>query len=507
MKRQIVIHNIKNIRKLVFDIPSKGVKLLTGTNGVGKTTLLVCLARIGQPWAYRENFKIPKAGIKVDNFNRAKIIYKFDDDQIVFKKRAKNWSRTHNEKSGLLECFGYSSVLYIKANGERLQPTEKELTNSVRTPVDPSLVHSIIEVLENDKFEKLKAIKVDRGRGKKILLLEEELKKFRVGKQKVRVYRTYSEKNFSLGEICIIRILQAVNDCMNNSFILIDEIEMSLHPRVQYNLLNYLKDIAKRKDLTVILSTHSVTMIKCVSKKDIILLYDPENNGMIQCLNPCYPAVALNNIAYEEDIELDYIFLVEDEEAKLLLLELLNRYWEITPTDSKPIYRIIPIGGYANVVYFLQDNKKQLFANTSMYAFLDQDVKKTIKDIRKKKSKKNGEVLLLKKIEDQKRYINYLPITPETGLIKMLNDSDHVMRIEESLQSTANLKRVFQSNDYIAYSNNRAGDKKRLDCIVTTLTQNTGRDEKYIRNKLYRYFVNKMEQKDILELLGPILNH
>ena len=45
--RKITIENTKSIRHLEFKIPEqKGVYLLVGANGAGKTTRLVCLDRI-----------------------------------------------------------------------------------------------------------------------------------------------------------------------------------------------------------------------------------------------------------------------------------------------------------------------------------------------------------------------------------------------------------------------------------------------------------------------------
>ena len=47
MAKSITINNTKGINNFQFVFPEqKGVYLLVGTNGVGKTTLLICMDRI-----------------------------------------------------------------------------------------------------------------------------------------------------------------------------------------------------------------------------------------------------------------------------------------------------------------------------------------------------------------------------------------------------------------------------------------------------------------------------
>lgn len=51
--KKIIIENIRNIRHLEFEMPSPGLHILTGKNGVGKTTLFTCISRICNSNAYR----------------------------------------------------------------------------------------------------------------------------------------------------------------------------------------------------------------------------------------------------------------------------------------------------------------------------------------------------------------------------------------------------------------------------------------------------------------------
>lgn len=68
---------------------------------------------------------------------------------------------------------------------------------------------------------------------------------------------TYSEFNFGAGESSVIRIVSEIEYVSASSLVLIEEIENGLHPVAVRRLTEYLIDVAKRKSLQVIFTTHS----------------------------------------------------------------------------------------------------------------------------------------------------------------------------------------------------------------------------------------------------------
>ena len=67
--RKITIDNTKNIHHLEFVLPERsGVYLLVGANGTGKTTLLVCLDRICNPYGFARGFSASKSFGEVDQY-------------------------------------------------------------------------------------------------------------------------------------------------------------------------------------------------------------------------------------------------------------------------------------------------------------------------------------------------------------------------------------------------------------------------------------------------------
>lgn len=67
----------------------------------------------------------------------------------------------------------------------------------------------------------------------------------------------YSEFHFGAGESSIIRMIQEIESAPNNSLILIEEIENGLHPVATRRMVEYLIDVAKRKGIQSIFTTHS----------------------------------------------------------------------------------------------------------------------------------------------------------------------------------------------------------------------------------------------------------
>lgn len=67
----------------------------------------------------------------------------------------------------------------------------------------------------------------------------------------------YSEFHFGAGESSIIRMVAAIEAASLNSLVLIEEIENGLHPVATQRMVEYLIDVAERKSIQAIFTTHS----------------------------------------------------------------------------------------------------------------------------------------------------------------------------------------------------------------------------------------------------------
>lgn len=67
----------------------------------------------------------------------------------------------------------------------------------------------------------------------------------------------YSEFHFGAGESSIIRMITRIENAPTNSLVLIEEIENGLHPVATRRMVEYLIDVAERKSIQTIFTTHS----------------------------------------------------------------------------------------------------------------------------------------------------------------------------------------------------------------------------------------------------------
>lgn len=67
----------------------------------------------------------------------------------------------------------------------------------------------------------------------------------------------YSEFHFGAGESSIIRMITKIEQAPENSLILIEEIENGLHPIATLRMVEYLIDVAERRSIQTVFTTHS----------------------------------------------------------------------------------------------------------------------------------------------------------------------------------------------------------------------------------------------------------
>ena len=131
--KSIEIKNTKGIKCLNFKIPdNNGVYLVVGSNGVGKTTLLVCLDRICNPYAFARGFSCPKFISGYDEYSNSQIKYENDSMCVVFRKKKSKWAATpRKDNAQLLKQFGYTGSVFIRADSRRIDATQDEIKKVV----------------------------------------------------------------------------------------------------------------------------------------------------------------------------------------------------------------------------------------------------------------------------------------------------------------------------------------------------------------------------------------
>ncbi|MBD8387427.1 AAA family ATPase [Dysgonomonas sp. BGC7] len=94
----------------------------------------------------------------------------------------------------------------------------------------------------------------------------------------------YSSYNSASGEDVLTRILIDVVEADRNALILIDEIEIGLHPKIQRRLVDILYFIARTEHKQFVISTHSPTIISAFNRKSRIFI-ERQSNGILKSIS------------------------------------------------------------------------------------------------------------------------------------------------------------------------------------------------------------------------------
>lgn len=403
----IIINNLKNISNLEFDIPSRGVWLLTGSNGTGKTSLLGCLRRIGYRNSFPVHFPTSRLSDVIDSNDGASIRYNTPNGTVTYSYRTERWVPTPKSNSHVLSSLGYPDVIYIAADADRIEPRQEDFAPNRVRPAPQGIITAANAIFGTRKFDSLKTINIRRGVGSQAFMLE-------VPSEPRQPRKFFSEKKLSLGELCIIKLLRTIHECMHGSLILIDELELALHPTAQIELLDYLNIISNQKSLTVIVSTHSATLIKHSSRNKIIFL-QADGQGRISCVPNCYPSYVLGALSYREESASDILIYVEDDAARIVVESLAKKcISNIFNNDAlAPSVSVIPVGGFTNVLRFFERQRPLLPAITRAYIVLDQDAEDSLEQARTED--------IVRIYREQSNFISFLPYTPEVGLCDYLH--------------------------------------------------------------------------------------
>jgi ABC-type cobalamin/Fe3+-siderophores transport system ATPase subunit len=504
MRRTLTIKNLKSIRFLEFPIPGVGIHLLSGTNGSGKTTLLACLRRIGNPNAFPLHFKTSQMSDRLDRFTEAEIVYSIDEKSVTYAYAGERWVPTPRAESSLVRRFGFPQVVYAGATAQRITPRDEDFRPTRMNMAPVSIRDAANLIFETDRFSHLKTVNLTTGnRNQAFVLAPPPL----AGERQCYT----SERNFSLGELCVLKLLRELSNSQMGSLVLIDELEIALHPRAQTGLFNYLEGIAQDKALTVIVATHSVTLLKRAPRRSVMFI--EQRNGETVLLKECFPAYALGSLSLAEERFPDIVIYVEDESARavadgMLKLAITKKY--STNPNVFPTTRVVPVGDFKQVVKFYDRNYSMLPSQTKQWILLDKDVE--VESLTIMASSSNSPMRDL--FNEHSGVIRYLPWAPEVGLMEYL-ESDR-----QNVQT--NLRRHF-ANAHVSISpvltnlEEASGPLRRNECkrklrtLVDVLCEQVGngiRDDAMYHH-LFSLLAAKYFQSQsmaAMQLFGPLVS-
>lgn len=422
MAAKITIRNIKSIKFLEFEVPSHGAFILTGMNGCGKTSLLVTLDRMRNNHAFQLGFPAAGKSQALDRLDEARIEYEINNKHVSYRYNNTRWSATPKSHSNLIKQ-AYTDVQFFKADSSRVEPITTDPRALVKKPADPKLVEFLNNVFDTKKFDRLLKINL-RGKNSTAHIIELPTK------DGVRSF--YSEKHFSLGELCVLRLAIRLLSVKTSGLYIVDEFEMALHPAAQIRLFREIEKLTKSINCTALVSTHSSSLIKSVKRSAIIYL--DNQSGTVHAKRNVYPTYALQSLALDEESAPDKIILVEDVSAKHCVTAMWHNYIRTnTVNHTLPEIRVVIIGGYTEVLRFLSRSSSITASNTRCMAALDEDAQEKCV----LPAPQNGvrvaptDTNLL--YQSQANDVVFLPWTPEVGVCDLIasDPARHLIKLGE----------------------------------------------------------------------------
>lgn len=149
----------------------------------------------------------------------------------------------------------------------------------------------------------------------------------------------YSSFNMGAGEDVLIELFGTLQDCPAGSLIVVEEIELGLHPAALRILSKQLLELAKEKQLQVIVSTHSPDFIDSLPAAGRVLIRAAD--GHHDVIAAPTTRFAMGDLTGRAMTEL-YIYC-EDETARAILEEALAG-------DVRRRVSVIPIGSKSELL-------------------------------------------------------------------------------------------------------------------------------------------------------------
>jgi AAA15 family ATPase/GTPase len=245
----IVINKLRGFqeKQVNFDFP---VTALIGPNGGGKTTILGAAGLIHKEikpkrfFAKNNVFDNSMSNWKVDYY----IIDKdLDMYNLVFKSASYGgykWSRSSIHR--YIAVFGIARTVppSEKIEFSRYAASTFKVKEDQMHKLDKSVSTAVGKIIGKD-VSKYTEIRID----------EKGSVTFLTGVTTEGI--EYSEFHFGAGESSVIRMITSIELMPENSLILIEEIENGLHPIATRKMVEYLIDVAIRKKIQTIFTTHS----------------------------------------------------------------------------------------------------------------------------------------------------------------------------------------------------------------------------------------------------------
>lgn len=363
----VCINNIRNIVKANIVLPfENGIYALVGANGSGKSTLMECMS-----------FLLSKQKSKfLFGSNKSSVIgFKVEDNppfQWIFDDFGQGTEpKTRTVCRGLYEGSLFYGTRFEDSRAIDNMITGDQLPKTDIADADTYVKEKLSYILHGDK-DHYKTLKRIKNRKIANSLGLNNLPYFiESGQSLISQYR------MSSGECLLISLLHFLYNSIERrsmpadkkAVVLIDELELALHPVAVHRLLMFLEELIKEHDnLIVYISTHSAEIIRTLRPSQLFKVETVD--GVLTIEYNCYPSYLIRDLYCT--VAPDFLLLVEDTLAQMLVENVLRN----ENLRTSKLIHCVPVGGWKNVLALQNEltNKHVLGIGTRIISILDGDV-------------------------------------------------------------------------------------------------------------------------------------
>lgn len=287
------------------------VVAIVGENGAGKSTLLKVAACVydnkdKEKRFYPSAFFVETHWDKIQGVNidfRVKRGANVESFRVT--KPTKRWRVPENGPKRDVFLLDISRTLPLDASAGYAKIARSAAAEVESAEIDDAFRQRLSHVLGRD-YKKARFATSDVDKKRAVGLLERE-------------WGELSQFHQGAGEDATLDLFRTLQGLPENSLLIIDEVEASLHPRAQRRLVRFLLWLARQRRIQVILSTHSPYVLQELPQEArLLLLPGPQGLSVVYGVSTEFAMSRLDDEVHPEA----HVF-VEDRGAEILLREIL----------------------------------------------------------------------------------------------------------------------------------------------------------------------------------------
>lgn len=315
---------LRGIRHLdvAFDYP---ITAICGRNGSGKTTLLALAAlafhgKKGKKAKVRQQRSAPSLyppyytfkdfffkGPTDPDVSGVKVTWRYRgaatlDNELSITKGSTKWMHYERRPTRPVVYVGERRILPAIEHSVLRQHFGSSIRPRLRRPLSPEYCEKLSRVMGRP-YRSAETVHSDR-----------------YSVRSCEAQAAYSSFNMGAGEDVLIELFVALQDCPPGSLVVVEEIELGLHPAALIALSDELKVVAKEKSLQIIISTHSPDFLDSLPAQARVLVRT--DGGRHEVVRAPTTRLAMGDLRGQIAPEL--LVLCEDETARVTIEEALT---------------------------------------------------------------------------------------------------------------------------------------------------------------------------------------